>query len=181
MASRDGVRFKRWNEAFLRPGIQRPGTWQYGQHYVGWHVVETKSSLPGAPNELSLYSSEDYWHGRGVTLRRYTLRLDGFVSVYAPMKGGDLISKPLTFTGSKLELNFATSAAGSVRVEIQGRDGTPIEGFALADCPPHFGDTVQRTVTWKHGTDVIALDGRPVRIRFQLKDADLYSFRFRNG
>ena len=71
-----------------------------------------------SPDELSLYSSEDYWHGKGVTLRRYTLRLDGFVSVYARMKGGDLISNPLTFTGSKLALNFATSAAGGVRVEI---------------------------------------------------------------
>ena len=50
MVSRDGLHFKRWNEAFLRPGIQRPGTWQYGAQYIGWHLVETPSSLPGAPN-----------------------------------------------------------------------------------------------------------------------------------
>jgi len=30
MVSRDGVNFKRWNEAFLRPGIEREGTWAYG-------------------------------------------------------------------------------------------------------------------------------------------------------
>jgi len=180
MASRDGVRFKRWNEVFLRSGIQRPGTWQYGQQYIAWHVVETKSSLPGAPNELSLYATEDYWHGKGGTLRRYTLRLDGFVSVHAPMKGGELITKPLTFVGSKLTLNFATSAAGSVRVEIQEPGGTAIAGYALADCPEMFGDTVERIVTWKKGADVGALAGRPVKLRFQLRDADLYSFRFRN-
>ena len=45
MASRDGVHFKRWNEAFLRPGVERPGAWNYGQQYIAWHVVETKSAL----------------------------------------------------------------------------------------------------------------------------------------
>ena len=39
MASRDGLKFKRWNEAFLPPGIEREGTWNYGQQYIGWHVV----------------------------------------------------------------------------------------------------------------------------------------------
>ena len=33
-------------------------------------------------------------------------------------------------------------------------------------------------VTWKSGADVSALSGRPVRLRFELKDADLYSLRF---
>jgi len=178
MASRDGVRFKRYNEAFLRPGIGRKGTWQYGQQFIAWHVVETAASLPGAPNELSLYATEAYWHGAGGTLRRYTLRLDGFVSIYAPMKGGDFLSRPLTFSGSKLTMNFATSAAGSVRVEIQDIDGKPLEGFKLADSADHFGDTVERMVTWKSKSNLTRLNGRPVRLRFQLKDADLYSFQF---
>jgi hypothetical protein len=178
MASRDGVRFKRWNEAFLRPGIGRPGTWQYGQQYIAWHVVETETSLPGAPNELSLYATEGYWHGKGGILRRYTMRLDGFVSIRAPMKGGELVTKPLRFVGSQLALNFATSAAGSVRVEVQDPDGKPHEGFALADCPPHFGDAVHRLVTWSNSVDVGSLAGKSVRLRFELKDADLYAFQF---
>ena len=75
-------------------------------------------------------------------------------------------------------MNFATSAAGSLRVEIQDPDGKPIDGFALADCPPFFGDTIERVVTWKNGADVGSLAGKPIRLRFELKDADLYSFRF---
>lgn len=178
MASRDGVRFKRWNEAFLRPGIGRKGTWQYGQQYIACHVVETESALPDAPPELSLYATEDYWHGEGGKLRRYTLRLDGFISIHAPMKGGEFLSKPLRFAGANLTMNFATSAAGSVRVEIQDLDGAPIDGFALADCAEQFGDEPGRTVTWKQGADVSALAGRPVRLRFVLHDADLYSLKF---
>ncbi len=178
MASRDGVHFKRWNEAFLRPGMERQGTWHYGQQYIAWHVVETKSSLPGAPNELSLYAGENYWTGDSSEIRRYTLRLDGFVSLNAPMNGGECVTKPLTFTGNRLHLNFATSAAGTLRVELQQPDGTAISGFSLADCSQIFGDTVDRVATWKDGGDVGSLAGKPVRMRFELKDADLYSFWF---
>jgi hypothetical protein len=178
MASRDGVRFNRWNEAFLRPGIEREGTWNYGQQYIAWQVVATKSALEGAPDELSLYAGENYWTGKSSAVRRYTLRLDGFVSVNAPMRGGELLTKPVTFTGGKLALNFSTSAAGSVRVEIQDPNGRPMPGFALDDCEETFGDSVEREVAWKGGRDVSALAGKAVRLRFLLKDADLFSYRF---
>lgn len=179
MASRDGVTFKRWNESLLRPGIERDGTWSYGQQCVAWQVVETKSALEGAPNELSIYADEHYWSGAsGSTVRRYTLRLDGFVSVQAPMAGGELVTRPIRFAGRQLALNFATSAAGSVRVEIQNLDGQPLPGFALDDCPPLFGDTIERAVTWKQGADVSSLAGKPVRLRFVLQDADVYAYQF---
>jgi hypothetical protein len=178
MAGRDGIHFERWNEAFLRPGPQRPDTWLYGQQYIAWHAVETKSSLPGAPNELSLYASEGSWTGDSNAIRRYTLRLDGFVSVNAHWRGGELLTKPLRFTGDRLSINFATSAAGSIRVEFLGEDGQPIPGFALDDCSEVFGDAIDRTVKWKGGDDLNELAGKPVRMRFVLKDADLYSFRF---
>ena len=181
MASRDGVEFKRWNEAFLRPGVERRGTWLYGQAYIAWHAVETASAFDGAPNELSLYASESYWTGKGSALRRYTLRLDGFVSISAPASGGELRMKPIVFEGERLYVNFATSAAGSLRVEIQDADGTPIEGYSLSDCPPIFGNSIDRVVTWKGGPDVGRLTGRPVRLWWTLEDADLFSFRFGRG
>ncbi len=178
MSSRNGVHFERWNEAFLRPGPERPGTWLYGHQFVAWHAVQTRSSLPAAADEISLYASEGSWHGGENSLRRYTLRLDGFVSVHAPWKGGELLTKPLTFTGEELELNFATSAAGSLRVEIQNADRSAFAGFALADCDELFGDSTSRRVTWKGQADLSRLVGKPVRLRFSLRDADLYSFRF---
>jgi len=180
MVSRDGVRFKRWNESFLRPGPERPGTWNYGQQALGWHLVETKSALAGAPDELSLYATESYWTGKSSALRRYTLRLDGFVSVAATAAGGELITKPLRFRGANLFLNFSTSAAGSVRVEIQDPDGRDLPGFALDDCPTVFGDAIERRTLWKPGGDLTSLAGRPVRLRFALSDADLYAFQFKD-
>ncbi|MBI4623197.1 MAG: hypothetical protein HY736_08265 [Verrucomicrobia bacterium] len=179
MASRDGVTFKRWNEGFLRPGPEREGTWNYGHLFAAWHIVETRSALEGAPNELSLYATESYWTGHSSILRRFTLRLDGFVSVRAPMSGGELVTKPVRFQGKSLCLNFSTSAAGGVRVEIQDVNGRPLPGFALEDCAPIFGDTIERAVTWTKGQDVRSLAGQPVRLRFVLKDADVYAFQFK--
>jgi hypothetical protein len=180
MASRDGVLFKRWNESFLRPGIERNGTWAYGNQYIGWHLVETKASIEGAPNELSVYATENDWtKGNGSALRRYTLRLDGFVSVNAPLSGGELITKLLTFTGKKLILNFSSSAAGVIQVEFQDKNGRQISGFALEDCLPIFGDTIERIVSWTNGSDLSSLEGKTVRLRFLIKDADLYSMKFR--
>jgi hypothetical protein len=178
MASRNGVHFERWNEAFLRPGPERPDTWLYGHQYIAWHAVETESDLPGAPNELSLYASEGSWHGAGNAIRRYTLRMDGFVSVNASLSGGEVVTKPLTFDGSQLEINFSTSAAGTLRVEIQDASGQPMDGFSLADCAELFGDSIARRVTWKNDADLSLLAGKPVRLRFDLKDADLYAFQF---
>ncbi len=179
MASRDGAHFHRWNEAFLPPGIERPGTWHYGHQYIGWHLVETRSAFAGAPNELSLYATESYWHGEGSDLRRYTLRLDGFVSVRAPHSGGELLTKPVVFDGQSLEINFSSSAVGSIRVELQTPTSEPIAGFTLNDCDELFGDSVDRHVTWKGKSAVGQLAGQPVQLRFALRDADLYSYRFR--
>ncbi len=179
MTSRDGITFNRWDEAFLRPGIERVGTWNYGQQYIAWSVVETKSALEGAPKELSLYAVENYWTGTSSDLRRYTLRIDGFVSVNAPMSGGELLTKPLTFKGNKLFLNFSSSAAGGIQVEIQDKNGKPLPGFTLEDSPPLFGDSIERIVTWKDGKDLSSLEGKTVRLRFLIKDADLFSFQFK--
>ena len=178
MASRDGVQFKRWNDAFLRPGIERPGTWSYGQQYIAWGLIETKSDLEGAPGEFSLFATENYWIGKGAKLRRYTIRQDGFVSVSAGAAGGELVTKPLVFDGKSLVVNFSSSAAGGIQAELQDFAGKAIPGYTLADCEPIFGDSIERTVTWKHGGDVSSLSGQIVRLRFALKDADLFSLRF---
>ena len=40
---------------------------------------------------------------------------------------------------------------------------------------------ISRVVAWKGGPDVSQLTGRPVRLRFAMKDADLFALRFRKG
>jgi hypothetical protein len=76
-------------------------------------------------------------------------------------------------------INYSTSAVGSVRVEIQDAGGRPIPGYTLRDSEEIYGDDIERAVGWKAGGDVGSLASQVVRLRFALKDADLYSLRFR--
>lgn len=177
MSSRDGFHFHRWGEAFLRTGPERRGTWVYGDCYPAHGLIETASQFPGAPKEFSFFLPEDYWM-RSLKMRRYTLRLDGFVAAHAPLEGGELITKPFQFQGKRLSLNFATSAAGRLQVELTDAAGKPLPGFTLADSDETFGDSLDRTITWKGNTDTSSLAGKPVRLRFQLHDADVYAFQF---
>ena len=168
---RGGAEFKRtFLEAFVRPGLDLRN-WTSRANYAARGIVQT------ADDELSFYVKHNSGYP-SVHMRRYTVRPDGFVSVYAPYSGGEMVTKPLSFSGSRLTINFASSAGGGLEVEIQTPEGQPIAGFALEDCPEIIGDRIEQTVRWKGGEDVGRLAGKPVRLRFVLRDADLYSIRF---
>ena len=172
MSSRGGNRFDRtFMEAFLRPGPS-PADW------VSYSNTPAPLVVPGGPREMFLYRGSHYGQPT-CHVTRYTLRLDGFVSVNAPYSGAELLTSPLRFTGTELEVNYATSAAGGVQIEVQDAEGRPIPGYGLDDCPEFFGDEIDRVVSWESGTDTSSLQGQPVRLHFVLKDADLYSIRFR--
>jgi len=175
MSSRDGLHFRRWTEGFLRPGPQENRWWERN-NMIAWGLVSTKSALPGAPDEISIYATEG--HYEDVFLRRFTLRQDGFVSLHADYSGGEMLTLPLQFEGDRLVLNYATSAAGSVRVEVQDPAGNAVAGFELDRCPEIYGDEIGGVVRWEGDPELGALAGKPVRLRFVLKDADVYSLRF---
>lgn len=178
MASRDGQSFRRWDEAFLRPGPEAAGHWVYGDNYQAYGLWETKSDIEGAPNDISMHFSEHAWLNDLHRQRRYTIRLDGFVSLHAPLAAGELITKPIIFTGQQLLVNYSTSAAGGLYVELQDDTGQPLTGFSQQDCLEHYGDSTEQVIRWKSGTDVSTLAGKPIRVRFILKDGDLYSYQF---
>ncbi len=178
MSSRDGEKFEMWDEAFIRPGPSRTDTWVYGDNFIFWGMVETPSHLAAAPPEISLYATEGYWEGEATSVRRYVSRLDGFVSLTAPYEGGEIVTKPLRFSGRSLELNFATSAAGSIQVGIETPSGEPVPGYELKTCDPVYGDLVDAKVSWNKTQDLADLAGQPVRLRFRISDADLFAFRF---
>lgn len=100
MSSRDGLLFHRWTEAWIRPGLQRE-RWVNRNNMTAWGIVETAPAVPGQPRELSVYSTEGYYEGESCGIRRYSLRLDGFVSVQAPLAGGTLVTKPFTFAATE--------------------------------------------------------------------------------
>ena len=135
-------------------------------------MIETDSDYePGTP-ELSIYRPEGF-NVSNTRIVRYTVRMDGFLSWHTDFTGGSVTTVPLTFEGSALELNYATSSLGSIRVLICDEDGTPIEGY---DSDLIWGDMIERNIDFEKPLSDLA--GKTVRIRFEMKDADLYSFKF---
>lgn len=173
MTSRDGRSFHRWSEPLIPISApkDRDGN---RSNYMARGLIR----LPGDQTHYTVYATEAYYTGPDSRLRRFTFRVDGFVSVRAPAEGGQLLTKPLRFAGGRLVINSATSATGSVRIELQDLDGRPIDGFQLAACPALHGDDIERTVSWNGNSDVSPLAGKPIRLRVELIDADLYSLRF---
>ncbi len=157
-------------EGYIRGGIGAQN-WVSRTNYPALNVV------PTGAEEMSVYVNQDYAQP-SAHLRRYAMRTDGFSSLHCGYAGGHAISKPLVFSGRELSLNFSTSAAGGVKVGIEDADGGPIEGYSVADCVMQIGNELDRRVAWKSGADLSSLAGKPVRLRFSMKDADIYSFQF---
>lgn len=169
MSSRDGQSFYRWTDPVI-PRTAPKDRDGNRSNYMAWGLVK----LAGRDKELGVYGTEAYYAGPGSRLRLFTYRVDGFVSIHAGAEEGELLTKPLLFKGDKLELNYVTAPTGSLRVELQDA-----EGKAVAETEEMKGDAIDQPVTWKTGRTLRTLAGQPVRLRFVMKDADVYSFRFR--
>jgi len=171
ISSRDGRHFHRWAEGFLRPSLD-PEVWTDRNNFCAPGFLEL------SPGELSLYWVEHYRHSRP-QLRRGTLRTDGFVSLHAGEEVGEILTRPLLVEGRNLEINYATSATGSIRFEICDAGGQALPGFSLAESDTLYGNELLHHVRWRSGvTTLPELAGKAIRLRIRLQDADLYSFRF---
>ena len=169
MSSRDGVNFRRWPEPLIPITAPKDRDGNRSNY-----MTRALLSLPGNEREMSVYATEAYYAGPGSRVRRFVFRTDGFVS--ASGQSATLITKPITFTGAHLSLNIASK--GATRIELQDAAGMPLPGFTLADCEGITADSIEHVVKWKGGS-LAAHDGRQVRLRIELKEADLFAFRFR--
>lgn len=171
MTSRGGNVYDRtFLIGYIKPGIGARN-WVSRTNYPALNIVQTGAE------EMSLYVNHDYAQPTA-HLRRYSLRLDGFASVRAGAQEGELLTKPFVFTGSELHINFATSAAGSVRFELQSSAGQALSGFSIDDCQEQIGNEIDRKVSWKNNASLASLNGESVRLRCVLRDADLFSIQF---
>jgi hypothetical protein len=96
---------------------------------------------------------------------------------YAESAGGEMLTRPFRFAGSRLLLNYATAAAGSLRIEVRDAAGRPLPGFSLRESPELVGNRIDHPYAWPKG-ELARLAGKPVRLRVVMKDADLFSIRF---
>ena len=137
-------------------------------------------------NEIWIYYTatsahhQQYDNDSPTAVYRARLRLDGFVSVNAGYRGGEFTTPVVKFEGQRLELNMDSSAGGWLQVEILSPHGTPMPGYSLERCDTIQGNSISKTITWQGESDVFALAGQAVRLRFVMRSVKLYAFQFVN-
>ncbi|MBE6929947.1 MAG: hypothetical protein E7463_06680 [Ruminococcaceae bacterium] len=170
MVSRDGENWHRFCEAFMTPGPETSYNWVYGNCYPSYQLLDNGDEY------YYLYTIDNHLsYNCAKPLNRWKIRKDGFAFYEADDNGAVIVTKPVVFDGAKLHLNFETSAAGSIYVDLLDADGNPIEGKTSFEL---FGNAVDRTVFFADGSDFAAYAGKPVRLRFRMQDAKLYSLYF---
>jgi hypothetical protein len=137
--------------------------------------------VPTGDGEMSFYVQRNYGQPTA-SLKRYKMRTDGFASICAPYSGGEMITKPIVIPDrgqtTKLALNFATSAAGSIRVGLIDAAGGEADQFSVQACDELIGDRINRIVRWNGKSDLKDLAGQTIRLKFVMKDANLYALQF---
>jgi hypothetical protein len=188
--SRDGIRWERtWDrQPFIPRGA--PGTFDGGQ-------VEAGASPPVEIGEEMLiyyyaspFGQREWYSETSVGVAR--MRRDRFIGQWAGEQTGYLLTRQFIVEGSKLVLNCTAlplvyqQEADGIRVAIieapdyQTREPMwekAVPGYSLEDSDNIITDNIAHTVTWKGKSDLSALKGKAVYLRFRMKKAGLYSFQ----
>jgi hypothetical protein len=165
--SRDGWSWSRPDRRPHAPISEQVGEWNFIN-------VDTVTGVAYAVMGDRLFF---YVSGRGMLpqLAMYTLRRDGWISMDAGAAGGELVTRPVKFSGKHFFVNV-DAAGGELRVEALDEKDNAVAPFTKENCRPVSVNKTLQPVTWAGAADLSALAGKNVKFRFHLKNGKLYSF-----
>ncbi len=169
IASHDGLMWKRYADAFFEPGYENEDNWVYGDCYSAYGIVD------GGGDSYYMYVPEKHrsmWKPK--TLTRYEIKKDRFAASVAEDGEKILVTKPMVFDGKDLHLNFKTTAYGYIYIDVLDEKCNPIskQSFEV------FGDTIDRKIGFADGSNFAEFAGKPIRLRFRMCEAKLFSMKF---
>ena len=126
--------------------------------------------LPGNPHEISVYGTENYYEPTPGRVRRFVYRVDGFVALRGGASGGQMTTKPLRYKGRRLLLNYVVRPGGALTIEALNESDQVIGTSQALE-----GDAIDSPVDWEQDPK---FEQGVIQLRFALKNADLFSFRF---
>jgi len=172
MCSRDGELWYRYNDSVLKPGYEHEHNWVYGDCFPAYKLVDSGDWFY---NVYEIGYHRTYNRKIAPPLYRMKIRKDGFACQYAGGEERVLVTKPLIFEGNELHLNFETSAYGYIIIDVLDEDGNKLsEGQSFEV----FGNNIDRRVMFEDGSGFSAYANKPVRLRFRMRDAKVYSVKF---
>lgn len=171
MSSRDGYHFHRYPQPVIPEDAPEDRRGNRSNYMVNGLLALDR---PGgsATRELSVFGTEAYYTGPDSRVRRFVYRADGFVALHANADGGEMISRPLIFKGQQLQMNYRTADEGSVKVSLVALDEPSVVGPVEVK-----GDEIDGVVNLDAAA-VKSLEGKAVRLRIELQNADVFAFRF---
>ena len=166
IASRDGINFKFWDDKLIENSaeLDRDGN---RSNYSIRGIVRTSET------EYSMFASRGFKDSVCI-FDRFSFRVDGFVAATGDASGKILTTTPVTFDGNSLILNYK-APNGTVRAQLTDMNGNVLEGFSFADCKALTGDSIEQELKFKGNLSTI---NQPVKISFELINAELYSYKF---
>ena len=195
LTSRDGVNWQRAYQfqPFVSPGGE--GAWDR-------YMVSCSSPPVEMGDEYWFYLGgsqchHDWWYMSSIEdldhpetknpeaharfgLVRAVLRKDGFASLAANrLREGCLVTREVVSNGTTLVINGRCQPGGTIRAEVVDANNATIPGFDRESCDVFTGDLTAHVVSWK-GQTQIPSEGQGLffrRLRFYLKDAEIFSFR----
>jgi len=171
--SRDG---RSWNRCEDRSPVIPTGPDEYD---AGCILGVTNQPVAMGDQLWMYYTAITTTHGGYVPKKKITIglakwRMDGFVSLDAANDGGFVETVLLQHSGERLEVNVAVGG-GELAVEVLDAEGRALPGFTRKECTPVRRDSVRAAIRWKEHDRLP--DEKPVRLRFYLRDAQLFGFR----
>jgi len=192
VASRDDIHWRRVGDR--QPVIPRGAPGAFDSHMIFYHALPIAVGdewwiyyvgFNEGHTARSCYTDEmreTYWAGVATGTRHLPsiglgkVRQEGFVSLAAGAAGATLVTRPLRAARGALQLNAAVRPGGEMRVEVQDAAGNPLDGFGAADCTAIHADGVRLPVRWGDRAGDPAWSQRDVRLKFSLRDAELFGF-----
>ncbi|MAG34638.1 MAG: hypothetical protein CL878_00080 [Dehalococcoidia bacterium] len=175
--SQDG---RQWQRVGHRdPLLARGGEGSWDSHWV----VLTNNAPEVVGDRLRFwYAGGSTHHGSKGGHRRAmglaSIRRDGFVSIEGRMDPGFLLTAALDATRPRhLTVNL-DAETGTASIEVLSPDGHAVEGYSVEDCRLSEQDGVAVDVSWRGGRVVPPQAEGRVHLKFNLRNASLYSYRW---
>ncbi|MGZ0654873.1 glycosyl hydrolase family 32 [Coraliomargarita sp. W4R72] len=178
--SRDGFHWERPDRRAFIPASRVEGTWDraYIHSTTGVFYIDQNDRLVFPYTGFSGVApdgSRGIYSGASVGLA--TLRRDGFASMDAGHSTGTLTTRPLEHQGQYLFVNV-DCPEGELRAELLDEAGEVIEPYTLANSQVIQADTTLAQLKWSGASAGHPNEGKPVRVRFSLRNGRLFSFWF---
>ena len=175
-ASRDGRHWTRVGKRKEFIPLGKPDEWDPHYHDACTPPILVGDELWIYYRSVPLWDGEKKGHDKISRIGLATLRRDGFVSLNAGETPGVIVTRPLTFAGSKLFVNAKIAEGGYVKAELRSRPGEAVRSYTLGECQPAAGDATKTRITWAGRNTIEHVPAQSLRLAFELKNAKLYSF-----